>query len=78
MSGLGVFIVLWYGFMFGWAGVLTLRVVDHSFSGRVWLIFYPLYWLVFFMTGVPLLLAALPLRLLGIKMYPVFIPDSMK
>ena len=77
MTALGMGLVLWYGFMIGWAGVLTVRVAEYSFCGRMWLIFYPLLWLVFFMTGVPLLIVALPLRLLGIRMYPVFIPKSM-
>lgn len=78
MTALGIGLVLWYGFMFGWAGVLTVRVVEYSYCGRVWLIFYPFLWILFFMTGAPLLLIALPLRLLGIKMYPVFVPDSYK
>ena len=78
MSVLGIFLVVWYGFMFGWAGVLTVRVSEYSFGGRLWLPLYPFSWMLFFMTGVPLLLVALPLRLLGIKLYPVFIPDSYK
>ena len=65
-------------FQMGWAGVLTLRVVEYSFEGRLWVIFYPFLWVLFFVSGVPLLLVALPLRLLGIKMSPVFIPDSLK
>ena len=64
-------------FQIGWAGVLTVRVAEYSFCGRLWLIFYPFLWLVFFVTGAPLLIVALPLRLLGIRMYPVFIPKSM-
>ena len=77
MTALGIGLVLYYGFMIGWAGVLTVRVVEYSFCGRLWLIFYPFLWLVFFVTGAPLLIVALPLRLLGIRMYPVFIPKSM-
>jgi hypothetical protein len=64
--------------MFGWAGVLTVRVAEYSFCGRMWLIFYPLYFFFFFMTGIPLLLIALPFRVFGIKMYPAFVPDSYK
>lgn len=77
MTALGIGLVLWYGFMIGWAGVLTVRVVEYSYCGRMWIIFYPFLWLVFFVTGMPLLFVALPLRLLGIRLYPVFIPKSM-
>ncbi|MDD3760635.1 MAG: hypothetical protein PHO57_07370 [Acidithiobacillus sp.] len=65
-------------FQMGWAGVLTVRVAEYSFCGQLWLIFYPLFWFLFFVTGLPLLLIALPFRLIGIKMYPAFIPDSVK
>jgi hypothetical protein len=78
MSGLGIFLVVWYGFMFGWAGVLTVRVSEYSFGGQLSPILYPFMWILFFMTGMFLLLLALPLRLLGIKLYPVFVPDSYK
>jgi len=49
-------------------------VATHSFCGKLWPIFYPVYFLLFFTTGWFLLFMALPLRLFGIRLYPVFTP----
>jgi hypothetical protein len=66
--------VLFFGFQAGFAGVLTIRVATYGFGGRLWPIFYPVYWLLFFTTGWFLLMMALPLRLVGIRLFPVFTP----
>jgi hypothetical protein len=66
--------VLFFGFQAGFAGVLTIRADTYGFGGRLWLIFYPFFWLLFFTTGWFLLAMALPLRLLGIRLFPVFTP----
>ena len=65
-------------FQMGYAGILANRVNEYSFEGRLWLIFLVGYWIFFYFTGMLLLLIALPLRLLGFKIYPVFIPDSYR
>ena len=78
MTSIEIFSLLFVVFQIGWAGVLTVRVAEYSFQGRLWLIFYPMYWLLFFVTGVPLLLVALPFRLIGIKMYPAFVSERTK
>lgn len=64
-------------FQFILAGFLTHRVVEYSFEGELSIPGYFLYWMTFFVTGSFLLMVALPLRLIGIKMFPVFVPKSM-
>lgn len=78
MSGVAIFTFLFLAFQIGWAGVLTVRIAEYSFDGRMWVIGYPIYWFIFMAAGVPLLLIALPFRLLGIRIYPVFVPERMK
>ncbi|MBU2767769.1 hypothetical protein HAP94_16705 [Acidithiobacillus ferrivorans] len=63
-------------FQMGYAGILAVRVGEYSFCGHLGIIGHILYWIFFYFTGTLLLLIALPLRLLGFKIYPVFIPDS--
>jgi hypothetical protein len=67
-------VILYYGFLFAYAGVLTGRMRKYSYSG--YLPFWKEIFVYFAMwASAPLLLIfALPLRLLGIRMYPIFIP----
>ncbi|MGC9217320.1 hypothetical protein [Acidithiobacillus sp.] len=64
-------------FMMGYAGILASRVNTYSFGGRLWMPFFIAYWILFYFIGGFLLMLALPLRLLGFKIFPIFIPDMI-
>lgn len=81
MNGYFIFAMALAMFQIGWAATLTGRVFSYTFAGSG-----PLFTLIvgigcfmfFYVTGTLLLLIALPFRLFGIKMYPVFVPDEMR
>lgn len=75
MAGYLIFDLCLLVFQVIWAGVLTIRVAEYGFCGTLPGPAYLVYWILFFFTGIPLLLVALPFRLIGIKIYPAFVPE---
>ncbi len=68
-------VILFYVFLFGYAGVLTVRVNNQGFGGELFFLLPFLYLVMFFTTGI-LLCIALPLRLFGIRVFPIFTPKD--
>ena len=71
-------ITAYYVFVFGFAGILVGRINEYGWGGTMPVLLKLVTWFGMFLMGPLLLIVALPLRLLGIRMYPVFIPTYMK
>ena len=76
MLALGI--TAYYVFVFGFAGILVGRVNEYGWGGAMPGFLKLITWVAMFLTGPLMLIVALPLRLLGIRMYPIFIPTYMK
>ncbi|MBU2739109.1 hypothetical protein [Acidithiobacillus concretivorus] len=76
-QALYISIAAYYLFVIFLASVLTKNINAYRWGGAMprWLM--PLVWLSMFLFGPCLLIVALPLRLFGIRMLPVFIPRNM-
>jgi hypothetical protein len=73
---LGIAIAAYYVFVLGYAGILTGKINAYRWRGTMPGPLLLLTWVSMFLTGPLLLIVALPLRLLGIRMFPVFTPHN--
>ncbi|MHB8226357.1 hypothetical protein [Acidithiobacillus sp.] len=71
---LGIAITAYNLFVIGYAGILTGKINAYRWRGTMPGPLLLLTWIGMFLTGPLLLIVALPLRLLGIRMFPVFTP----
>ncbi|OCX71659.1 hypothetical protein A6M27_02675 [Acidithiobacillus thiooxidans] len=55
----------------------TSRVAYYHHGGRMPIILYPCFWIFFYFTSLFILALAIPLRLLGVRLFPVFGPKGM-
>lgn len=76
-QALYISIAAYYVFVIFLASFLTKNINTYRWGGNMprWLM--PIVWLSMFICGPCLLIVALPLRLIGIRMLPVFIPYNM-
>lgn len=75
-SSLYIAIAAYYFFVFGYAGILTRNINTYRWGGTMPIWLKPLTWFGMLLIGPCLLIVALPLRLLGIRMFPVFPPRT--
>ena len=75
---LGIAIAAYYVFVLGYAGILTRTINQYRWRGTMPGPLLLLTWIGMFLSGPLLLIVALPLRLLGIRMFPVFIPGRAR
>lgn len=58
------------------ATVFTNRLVYYAYANQVhWFLKFGAFWF-FFILAIPLIVLAVPLRLIGIKMFPVFVNEK--
>lgn len=68
----------WFALDIFLTGMFTNRVAYYHHGGSMPFILYPCFWVFFYFTSLFILALALPLRLLGVRLFPVFLPRDMQ